>query len=375
MKKILFLYIIPILLFPLFVFADHTPINLNLVYPKFGPFDITENQHLPEIVGFIYYFIVTVAGLAAFVMLVWGGIQWLTSGAIPSQASAARDRIRSAILGLLLILASVLIIQIINPELTVLSLDPITGGEGEAPIWTGELEDELPPPMGGPGDNTITVDLAVSISVPHPVPSPSPHTLNWSTTLPGPVCTGVTNSTPFNADVIGLWNFPVPGSIDPSGSASIDLSTIAIADDTRIDFVFTCENAVESSDDIATIQVGGAGGTPPTITQFEVRDANDDPGTWLPGGPEGSPPTYSCCGSFPDPSDFPLSSDLEFRWDSVDATECWGSDDLGGIILGAPSGTASIGTGAWGLYTYTLRCIGTALPDARMQILVDKTQP
>jgi hypothetical protein len=71
---------------------------------------------------------------------VWGGIQWLTSGAIPSQASAAKDKLQSAVLGLLLILASFLIIQIINPQLTILqqpenapitgsvpALDPVTG--------------------------------------------------------------------------------------------------------------------------------------------------------------------------------------------------------------------------------------------------------
>lgn len=62
--------------------------------------------------------VIRIAGLAAFVMLVWGGVQWLVSGAVPAQAGEARDRIKNAILGLLLILASFLVVQVINPELT-----------------------------------------------------------------------------------------------------------------------------------------------------------------------------------------------------------------------------------------------------------------
>lgn len=59
-------------------------------------------------------------------MLIWGGVEWLVSGAIPARASEARERIRNAILGLLLILASFLIIQIINPELTTISGTPLS---------------------------------------------------------------------------------------------------------------------------------------------------------------------------------------------------------------------------------------------------------
>jgi len=109
-----------VLLLPTFTYA----LALNLDYPKFGPFDLNTNQNLSEIIAYAYYFIVGIAGLAAFVMLVWGGVQWLASGAVPSQAAEARDKVRNAILGLLLVLASFLIIQIINPELTILSGKP-----------------------------------------------------------------------------------------------------------------------------------------------------------------------------------------------------------------------------------------------------------
>ncbi|MBI2121189.1 MAG: hypothetical protein HYU05_00610, partial [Candidatus Wildermuthbacteria bacterium] len=49
-------------------------IKLNLEYPSFGGFNLANNQDLISIIGWLYYAIVTVSGLAAFVMLVWGGI-------------------------------------------------------------------------------------------------------------------------------------------------------------------------------------------------------------------------------------------------------------------------------------------------------------
>jgi len=136
MKKFVLLFLLLAVVVPLFASAQ---INLNLNYPEFGNITLDKatcekiaandpsvagkvcGQNPNSLVAWIYYFIVGISGLAAFVMLVWGGIQWLTSGAIPSQASEARDKIRNAILGLLLILASFLVIQVINPELTIIN--------------------------------------------------------------------------------------------------------------------------------------------------------------------------------------------------------------------------------------------------------------
>ena len=57
--------------------AAFAQVKLNLNYPNFGPFNPETNQSLGAIIGYLYYFIVGIAGLAAFVMLVWGGVQWL----------------------------------------------------------------------------------------------------------------------------------------------------------------------------------------------------------------------------------------------------------------------------------------------------------
>lgn len=118
MKKAFLILSFSILLLPLIASA----ITLNLDYPSFGGIDINneEDQTLGKIVAWFYYLIVGISGLAAFAMLVFGGIQWLSSAGNPGRISDAKSRIQNALLGLLLILGSFLILQIINPELTIL---------------------------------------------------------------------------------------------------------------------------------------------------------------------------------------------------------------------------------------------------------------
>lgn len=130
MKRIVFIFAFASL-FPALARAE---IKLNLEYPEFGGFDLNIQQNLPQIIAFFYYFMVTIAGLAAFVMLIWGGIQWLSSAGNASQISDAKDKIQKALLGLLLILASFLVIQILNPELTVISSEPLNAGKRTAPL-------------------------------------------------------------------------------------------------------------------------------------------------------------------------------------------------------------------------------------------------
>jgi len=133
MRKLLLAFILISILVPVFASAQ---INLNLDYPEFANITLDKDkceqieagtlpgkicgQNLNTFIAWLYYLFVGIAGLAAFIMIIWGGIQWLTSGAIPSQAGEARDKLRNAILGLLLILASFLIIQTINPQIIII---------------------------------------------------------------------------------------------------------------------------------------------------------------------------------------------------------------------------------------------------------------
>jgi len=121
MKKFLKL-IFQIILLSLLLPNISSAITLNLEYPEIAGLDLNIHQDLNQIIAWFYYFIISIAGIAAFAMLVWGGFEWMTSAGSPARISSAKDRISSALLGLLLILASWLILQVINPELTMLNL-------------------------------------------------------------------------------------------------------------------------------------------------------------------------------------------------------------------------------------------------------------
>ena len=121
-KWVLPIFVVYFLLLPIFSEA----IDLNLNYPEFGGFDLNEDQNLNQMVAWFYYFIVTIAGVSAFFTLILGGFEWLTSTGDPSKISNAKDKLSSALLGLVIILASYLILQVVNPELTTLNLPSLT---------------------------------------------------------------------------------------------------------------------------------------------------------------------------------------------------------------------------------------------------------
>jgi len=115
MLRFLFLSIlIAFLSYPL------SSLALELNYPKFGGFEMKLDMNLNQLIAWFYYFMVGVAGIATFAMLVWGGFKWITSAGNPAQLSEAKSRITSALIGLFIVLASYLILQTINPELLIL---------------------------------------------------------------------------------------------------------------------------------------------------------------------------------------------------------------------------------------------------------------
>jgi len=74
---------------------------------------------LNKIIKLVYAFV----GILVFVMIVWGGIIYLTSRGNSSSIKDAQDRIVQALLGLFFLFASYLILNTINPELVRIS-DP-----------------------------------------------------------------------------------------------------------------------------------------------------------------------------------------------------------------------------------------------------------
>ena len=120
--SLLFLVLLFICSFALKVKAEEDNIILNLNYPSFGGIDINQNQDINQIIIWLYYFIVGISGFSAFFMFVWGGFQWSSSAGDPTLIGDAKDKIKSAAIGILIILSAYLILQTINPELTTLNL-------------------------------------------------------------------------------------------------------------------------------------------------------------------------------------------------------------------------------------------------------------
>lgn len=97
-------------------------------YPSFLS-NLRPGMPLKELVSTIFNFLLMIAGLAAFIMIVWGGVNYLTSVGDPSRMGDAQDQIFKAILGLIVMFASWMILNTINPQLVELK-EP---GMAEAP--------------------------------------------------------------------------------------------------------------------------------------------------------------------------------------------------------------------------------------------------
>lgn len=67
-------------------------------------------QLLSNAVALLFF----LAGLLAFIFIIVGGIQWITAGGDAKAASAARDRITAAVVGLLVVVAAYAITLILN---------------------------------------------------------------------------------------------------------------------------------------------------------------------------------------------------------------------------------------------------------------------
>lgn len=106
---------------------------LNICIIKFGPFSCKTGTSVvvgtttpgpgfaTSLGGFLTSMltvVMAVAGLALLIMLLWGGISWITSGGDKSKAEEARSRITTAIIGMIVLAAAyallLLVLQILG---------------------------------------------------------------------------------------------------------------------------------------------------------------------------------------------------------------------------------------------------------------------
>jgi hypothetical protein len=121
MKKTFFVIIFALLLFG--IWQNCHAVDLLLEYPDVpGAQSPSQATDLPQLINYIYKFALIACGITAFVSMLIGAIQYVTSAGNSSKASEAKDRITSALWGILILLCAVLILRTINPDLVTLSI-------------------------------------------------------------------------------------------------------------------------------------------------------------------------------------------------------------------------------------------------------------
>lgn len=72
-------------------------------------------------------FVMVIAALLVFLYLIWGGIQWITSGGDKTKTEEARNKITAAVIGLIVLAASYAILLIALRFLGFSDLDDVFG--------------------------------------------------------------------------------------------------------------------------------------------------------------------------------------------------------------------------------------------------------
>ncbi|MDD5750105.1 MAG: hypothetical protein PHU56_00410 [Candidatus Pacebacteria bacterium] len=117
------------LLAPFFAWAA---LDLETVFPAIPGTEqvITGRAKLPDIIRFVVNWTIIIAALATVFSLIYAGVQYLTSIGRPNALAAAKSRIGKCLLGLLIIASSYLVLQTINPQLTIMTIKRQQVGSG-----------------------------------------------------------------------------------------------------------------------------------------------------------------------------------------------------------------------------------------------------
>lgn len=88
----------------------------NLIVNMDAPdqFSNLENIDFGTLVGIAISFILIVASIAFFFMLVLGGIKWITSGGDKGKTEAARNQITAGLVGLVIVFAAWAILTLVE---------------------------------------------------------------------------------------------------------------------------------------------------------------------------------------------------------------------------------------------------------------------
>jgi hypothetical protein len=103
----LLIYCLAALLFPTAISASPAPLSLE----KPQTFSITD---IADVIAAVILNLFAIAAVLLFLYLIWGGIQYVTSGGQKDQITAAHSRITAALIGLSIIASGYAVMLLVN---------------------------------------------------------------------------------------------------------------------------------------------------------------------------------------------------------------------------------------------------------------------
>lgn len=85
----------------------------NAFTPEGGKVNLN-STNLGDIISQILPYIIGIAGLALFVMLIWGGITLMTAGGDPAKSKEGYGKISSGLIGFLIIFITYFVVQVVE---------------------------------------------------------------------------------------------------------------------------------------------------------------------------------------------------------------------------------------------------------------------
>ena len=87
------------------------PIDVDLQ----GPTEMVGRfEDIGDVVGKLVPIVLSIAGLILFIMLIWGGYDFLFSGGDPGKVEAGRTRIMNAIIGFVIVFVAYFLVQLLG---------------------------------------------------------------------------------------------------------------------------------------------------------------------------------------------------------------------------------------------------------------------
>ncbi len=90
-------------------------LNATQALAQIGTIDVPDQgfaKDIGSIISSLLNLVMLVAAILVFMYLIWGGIEWITSGGDKGQTEKARNKITAAIVGLIVLAASYALLQL-----------------------------------------------------------------------------------------------------------------------------------------------------------------------------------------------------------------------------------------------------------------------